>query len=161
MVKQWRTVALAWNSCELSSEGLFIQLQKICCCWRTLIWTTIQQCTVNEVLNTAKQYSAVERMIRQYLSIQSSISTQTYFSLDNIPILEKAFLHISPVFLVHHLCPQKATPQEFADIPACQFSHHSLWAFFGSSYVVFWWKMYSSSQCVLHNNLCYITICVS
>ena len=31
---------------ELWSEGLFIQLKKICCCWITLICTTIQQCPV-------------------------------------------------------------------------------------------------------------------
>ena len=31
---------------ELTSEGLFIQLQKIFCCWRTLICTTKQQCTM-------------------------------------------------------------------------------------------------------------------
>ena len=30
---------------ELSSEGLFILLKKIFCCWRTLICTTIQQCS--------------------------------------------------------------------------------------------------------------------
>ena len=53
---------------------------------------------VSEVEKTAEQYSAIDLMNKQYISIKSSMLTPTYFSFVSIPILEYALRQTSLVF---------------------------------------------------------------
>ena len=59
----FKTVCRSSQNCtgtillELSSEGLFIQLEEIFCCWITLICITIQQCLKPAIKRWNRRYA--------------------------------------------------------------------------------------------------------